>query len=1666
MIAEQDKEHRPEQNKGHQPEDDHMETEEDQDHWQQQGDTWIRVHMLPRGVLYDPRLEPSNETEIEGAVERLLFRKTVAINTQTGERTEFREHWRQQEPKNLDVTAEVGGQWTGYTTFFRDVRHCQQDAGAGDEHLGFVAFDEEKPVTLTKGQRRHLQEGGENLKRHDAAVWAQLDPRPALKGRNSQRLLPRGCPNLLLELFAGAAALTAMAATMGLSCGQPQDLLDHQILNPKGRQQVWDYISREDPYLLAVTSLKAPWAWWTAGDVGEGSPQRHRITAERRMWYPVISWLFDLVRDRLQKGREVLLEAPWESLFWQLRCTEAANGALQEATQEPLEVVYCDFCAYGLSDSYTGRSVRRPSGILTSSKFVRQAVSRQCPGNHQHHAGVAQLAPRLPDQLSEVILQAILDELSDFNCAVVFAAEEEAEEYEEFGMIDGVFRENDLGEDLPPPIDHQELGREEQLEEEPPPEGQPAFEQERKKRWLGIDRHKRLAIRRLHHMTGHASTEAMVRMLRSAGTSAEVVAACKHFRCQVCSECQGPKQPSSTTTAPPYRFNHQLICDAFEVVDANGQKHTILSLVDGGTKFHVAGRVAPGGTPSSKVCAEFINNSWLSWAGSPQIFQADQGVHNKGQVASLLRAHGVEIKQAGRQAPWQIGRGERQGGILKAMIKRLITAHQLAGEMAIAAAVTQSAAVKNAMYNHDGYVPSQWVLGRLPHDVTSLLGESEVESLGPHQEAYDPETVYGKNLQIRQWAKECFIYLDSNQRIRRAMLRQSHPMRGPYHTGDLVSYCRRGRWFGPARVLAHEGKSSVWLVHGGMTLLVAETSLRPASTEEIYRKQALTLRPRWTKTPAKRKYEDFLLGEEEDLPFEEETADFDGPHQVLFFDFVQPVASPTVLPTEPEQPTTLPTTSSTGLLRQVTQPEQEPLGEATATATATAPPTESPPTSSTSGGHMEKEGEFQDAIEELPSSMATAPPTESQPTSSTSGVPFVTPLQQALHRSVDRVDGHMRSRSPSRGAHGTDHGQGLTATLGKVANYPEYRNEVHERKLKESQNAANRCLAFVGTRVEKRYRKKAVKQGAGRELNYNKASPELKQGLDASRAKEWANWQKYTNMKTLSQRDFKELKAQDPALKIIPTRWVDVDKAEAGQPERLKSRFVVRGDLEDASGVRTDSPTGSHVAMGILLTYAAATQQTIKSGDISAAFLQGSELDRKLILSMPKGAPPEGMREDDLVMVSTTVYGTKDAPRGWFKKLDTTLHQNHLRRVPLEPGFYVMNGDEGASGNKVKGMLLVHVDDLLWVGDSDMEAAMARVQKEYKFGSLDQTNFKFCGRWLKQGPDGIEVSCPDLIGRVRPIHLEPRRKGQRDSSATDREKSQLRSVVGSLNWLVRVCRPDLAYSVARLQSAVSRPLVQDLIDANNLVKYVARTKDKGLLYPANKLDFQRMAIIAIQDASYAADFDTSASGKKLGFRSQSGRILCLADLDFVNTLEGHLYPVEWHSTIIRRVCRSTLQAESLSLQLGAAEGEHARAVLHGLYEPTGKMDANEWTIAAQDRTPLLWMTDCMSLKEHLVSPTASSVSDKRLAIDLSSLRQELWREEGQLVGDPLFKDFPPEDAKTRLVWTSTDKMLADALTKRITEHGPLMDLMAGMKLSLVPTTDQKTKRGVKIEQVS
>ena len=99
------------------------------------------------------------------------------------------------------------------------------------------------------------------------------------------------------------------------------------------------------------------------------------------------------------------------------------------------------------------------------------------------------------------------------------------------------------------------------------------------------------------------------------------------------------------------------------------------------------------------------------------------------------------------------------------------------------------------------------------------------------------------------------------------MLRKTTPLRGPYQAGDLVCFLKKDKWYGPARVLAPEGKSLLWLIHEGVTVLVAETTCRPALAEEIYKKQILELRP------SRKRRRELILEEDEDeyIPFSDDT---------------------------------------------------------------------------------------------------------------------------------------------------------------------------------------------------------------------------------------------------------------------------------------------------------------------------------------------------------------------------------------------------------------------------------------------------------------------------------------------------------------------------------------------------------------------------------------------------------------------------------------------------------------------------------------------------------------------------------------------------------------------------------------------------------------------------
>ena len=110
-----------------------------------------------------------------------------------------------------------------------------------------------------------------------------------------------------------------------------------------------------------------------------------------------------------------------------------------------------------------------------------------------------------------------------------------------------------------------------------------------------------------------------------------------------------------------------------------------------------------------------------------------------------------------------------------------------------------------------------------------------------------------------------------------------------------------------------------------------------------------------------------------------------------------------------------------------------------------------------------------------------------------------------------------------------------------------------------------------------------------KELNYGRADESLKGRIDAARTKEWNNWVGFDACEVVPPEQAQQFLDKNPGTQIVPTRWVDIDKARQGEPEQLKSRLVVRGDLEKSAqdgGVRTDSPTASHLMLSILLTFA------------------------------------------------------------------------------------------------------------------------------------------------------------------------------------------------------------------------------------------------------------------------------------------------------------------------------------------------------------------------------------------------------------------------------------------------------------------------------------------------
>ena len=113
--------------------------------------------------------------------------------------------------------------------------------------------------------------------------------------------------------------------------------------------------------------------------------------------------------------------------------------------------------------------------------------------------------------------------------------------------------------------------------------------------------------------------------------------------------------------------------------------------------------------------------------------------------------------------------------------------------------------------------------------------------------------------------------------------------------------------------------------------------------------------------------------------------------------------------------------------------------------------------------------------------------------------------------------------------------------------------------------------------------------------------------------------------------------------------------------------------------------------------------------------------------------------------------------------------------------------------------------------------------------------------------------------------------------------------------------------------------------------------------------------------------------------------------------------------------------------------------------------------STMDGRNLELFTDWRILEESVNQSCLHTVGDKRLAIDLSGVRQQIWRLQGEEVGDPLLTDHLSADGTTTLTWVNTEKMAADSLTKSM-KPKTLTQVMAGEWMGLTPTKNNDCEK--------
>ena len=364
------------------------------------------------------------------------------------------------------------------------------------------------------------------------------------------------------------------------------------------------------------------------------------------------------------------------------------------------------------------------------------------------------------------------------------------------------------------------------------PKSGPAF--------VSLGANERAELRRLHNNLGHPDPQKMAKFLTERGAKPEIIAGARDMCCDTCVETQSrPKKSQPGKIHDDRDFNDLVGADGAYWTNASGKTFHFMHFIDEATLYHV------GGLSARKVEDQIQTflNIWVQWAGPCKTLYLDPaGEYVNETWAAMLQGEGIQVSMTAAESHWQNGRAESHGRIVKGMLTRMEKERPIETAEEFTQCLRHAFSAKNSLSRVHGFTPEQCLLGKSRHLPGSLISDSNASS---HclAESELPEGIrFRENLLRRELARKAFVQADNDSAFRRALLRQSRPGRLEYDAGDWVLYWRssrgnnrleRGRWHGPAQIIANQSPRVVWLSHLGRLIRASPEQLRPASLREF-----------------------------------------------------------------------------------------------------------------------------------------------------------------------------------------------------------------------------------------------------------------------------------------------------------------------------------------------------------------------------------------------------------------------------------------------------------------------------------------------------------------------------------------------------------------------------------------------------------------------------------------------------------------------------------------------------------------------------------------------------------------------------------------------------------------------------------------------------------------